>query len=197
MTGVEPAVIGGKLAADTVVTSAVVGEVASGISVSLLAPPTLAAPTTTGLLAGVTMFDAFMLGSTALSTVGGLMSAQNQAAHQDNMMAFNQSVEGMEAAKREALRQEELGNVLAAQRVMFGGAGLDVSTGSPLNVAEQAVKQAERETNIDRDLAAINSMGAAMKRKSASSSMNANTLGVLGGAGENILDWAMTRKRLG
>lgn len=153
--------------------------------------------TTASFLSSVTMFDALMLGSTALSSVGGLMGGMQQAAHQENMFEYNSAIESLEAAKREEQRQRLLGETLASQRVMFGAAGLDVTSGSPVRVAEETVLQAERETNIDRDMAQINSMGAAMKRKSASSSMTASTLGVMGGAGEGVMDWWLTRKRLG
>lgn len=216
MTGVETAALAAGLGS-TATASTATALTAAGVSSSLGpaammaaygssaasvgAVSSMAATTGTGffasVLSGVSAFDMLMLGSTALSTGSGFISGMNEKAYQEGMFDYNQAVGAMEAAKREEQRQSQLNETLAAQRVMWGAAGIDISSGSPETVYKETIKQAERETNADRGMVAVNSMGAALKKKSASNSMTSSTLGVMGGASENLLDWSLTRKKLG
>lgn len=130
-----------------------------------------------GLFSGLFTSTNLMLASTALSTIGTLMSGRHQynAALSDAAYAVPQLVdqadytdlqasqealamqaEETEAALREEERQRRLNETLAQQTVLWGARGIDVNSGAAVTAADAAVEQAERETKIDRLFMGVN-----------------------------------------
>lgn len=90
-----------------------------------------------------------------VSAVGEFQAGRNQAKAQEiaseqraRELRLQEQAAKTRAAQEEFLRQEQLTKVLAAQRAAYGAAGVDASSGSPLNIQQQAGGQTNRASRI-------------------------------------------------
>jgi len=90
------------------------------------------------------------LGSAGLSIYSGLQQAgsQVQQAAYDDFNARQELLRGQQESNK---IRENLLRTLAAQNAAYGAAGIDVGSGSPVDVQQDTLAQADRELDISRN----------------------------------------------
>ncbi len=136
------------------------------------------------------------LGSAGLSIFSGLQQAgslSQQAAYDD----FNARQELLRGQQESNTIRENLLRTLAAQNAAYGAAGIDVGAGTPVDVQQDAMAQADRELDTSR----ANTMLRAYSRRASADVMRSDARGAvaggyIGGVG-SLLDYATRRARIG
>lgn len=98
---------------------------------------------------GAILETTLAVGGAGLSVMGGFMDAAalEQQAGIDEMRARQYEIAGAENAI--TIRRAEL-DELALQNARWGASGIDISSGSPVTVAEETSKEADRQLRINR-----------------------------------------------
>lgn len=145
---------------------------------------------------GTTLSTLASLGSAGLSVYSGLQQAgslSQQAAYDD----FNARQELLRGQQESNTIRENLLRTLAAQNAAYGAAGIDVGAGTPVDVQQDAMAQADRELDTSR----ANTLLRAYSRRASADVLRSDARGAvaggyIGGVG-SLLDYATRRARIG
>jgi hypothetical protein len=132
---------------------------------------------------GTTLTTLMSLGSAGLSIASGLSQAQayGNRAFIEEINARQDLVRGQHESNK---IRENLLRTLAAQSAYFGSGGIDIGSGTPVDLATETQAQADRELNIVRENATLLS---AQRRLSAMGLRSDESAAQVGGFGRGAL----------
>lgn len=145
---------------------------------------------------GLGLGSVMSLASSAFDLIGGVMEGNQQDAYyraraeQSQFNARQALLQGMQSEN--AIREQML-KTLAAQRAAFGAAGVDLSSGTPQDVQQQTIEEANRQLSTESANARIQAAGdnwqADLYRSTGRSKANSAYLGGAFSAGKGLFDF--------
>ena len=136
------------------------------------------------------------LASAGLSVAGGNQQASGMQARAD-LERFNAEQELLRGQQEQNAIRENLLKTLAAQNAAYGASGIDVGSGTPLDVQRETTSTADRELDISRTNALARSYARRASASALDSDASATMIGGYARGGFSLLDYFDRQSRIG
>lgn len=136
------------------------------------------------------------LASAGLGIAGGNQQAASMQARAD-LERFNAEQELLRGQQEQNAIREGLLRTLAAQNAAYGASGIDVGSGTPLDVQRETTSTADRELDISRTNALARSYARRASASALESDASATMIGGYARGGFSLLDYFDRQARIG